>query len=113
MPRRYIHLFGNAACEDILQAYGLVDKEQQIEQLKPKQCPNCNEPNKLDSKFCAKCRMVLTYDAYSETIEEKQQKESEIKDLKDKYEQDLVAMREEMENKFQQILTKIDTAELT
>jgi integrase/recombinase XerD len=113
MPRRYIHLFGNAACEDILQAYGLVDKEQQIEQLKPKQCPNWNEPNKLDSKFCAKCRMVLTYDAYSETIEEKQQKESEIKDLKDKYEQDLVAMREEMENKFQQILTKIDTAELT
>jgi integrase/recombinase XerD len=113
MPRRYIHLFGNAACEDILQAYGLVDKEQQIEQLKPKQCPNCNEPNKLDSKFCAKCRMVLTYDAYSETIEEKQQKESEIKDLKDKYEQDLVAMREEMENKFQQIITKIDTAELT
>jgi integrase len=23
MPRRYIHLFGNAACEDLLQAYGL------------------------------------------------------------------------------------------
>jgi predicted nucleic acid-binding Zn ribbon protein len=38
--------------------------------LKPKQCPNCNEPNKPDSKFCAKCRMVLTYDAYNETIEE-------------------------------------------
>ena len=57
--------------------------------------------------------MVLTYDAYSETIEEKQQKESEIKDLKEKYEQDLVAMREEMEDKFQQILTKIDTAKLT
>jgi hypothetical protein len=29
MPRRYIHLFGNAACEDILEAYGLVSKEQQ------------------------------------------------------------------------------------
>jgi integrase/recombinase XerD len=82
MPRRYIHLFGNAACEDILQAYGLVDKEQQIEQLKPKQCPNCSEPNKPDSKFCAKCRMVLTYDAYSETIEEKQKSNNDLETLK-------------------------------
>jgi hypothetical protein len=24
-----------------------------------------------DQKFCIKCKMVLTYDAYSETIEEK------------------------------------------
>jgi hypothetical protein len=29
MPRRYIHLFGNAACEDILEAYGFVSKDQQ------------------------------------------------------------------------------------
>jgi hypothetical protein len=29
MPKRYIHLFGNAACEDILEAYGLVSKDQQ------------------------------------------------------------------------------------
>jgi integrase/recombinase XerD len=50
-------------------------KGQQIDQLKPKQCPNCNEPNKPDSKFCAKCRMVLTYDAYNETMEEKQDKD--------------------------------------
>jgi DNA-binding protein H-NS len=57
--------------------------------------------------------MVLTYDAYSETIEEKQQKESEVKRLQDKYEQDMKTMREEMENKFQQILDKIDTAKLT
>lgn len=75
MPRRYIHLFGNAACEDILQAYGLVGKDSQtFNGLQGKQCPNCSEPNKPDSKFCAKCRMVLTYDAYSETIEEKQQR---------------------------------------
>ena len=57
--------------------------------------------------------MVLTYDAYSETIEETQKKESEVKELKEKYEKDMIAMREEMENKFQQLLTKIDTAKLT
>ena len=28
--------------------------------------------------------MVLTYDAYSETIEEKEQKESEVKELRGK-----------------------------
>jgi len=112
MPRRYIHLFGNAACEDILQAYGLVDKEQQtLNGLQSKQCPNCMEPNKPDSKFCAKCRMVLTYDAYSETIEEKQHKESEIKELKEKYEKDMLAMRREirddMKNEISQLLTKL------
>jgi hypothetical protein len=31
---------------------------------------------KPDSKFCAKCRMVLTYDAYNETLEKQQEKES-------------------------------------
>jgi hypothetical protein len=114
MPQKYLHYFGNESNVSLLEAYGIVTKDQRpSDVLKPKQCPNCSEPNKPDSKFCAKCRMVLTYDAYSETIEEKQQKESEIKDLKEKYEQDLVAMREEMENKFQQILTKIDTAKLT
>ncbi len=75
--------------------------------LKPKQCPNCDEPNKPDSKFCAKCRMVLTYDAYTETIEEKQQKESEVKELKDKYEQDMKSMREEMNQQLSHIVSMI------
>ena len=79
MPRRYVHLFGNAACEDILQAYGLVEKDQQtINGLQSKQCPNCSEPNKPDSKFCNKCRMVLTYDAYSETLDNQKQKEDRL-----------------------------------
>jgi DNA-binding protein H-NS len=56
--------------------------------------------------------MVLTYDAYSETIEEKQQKESELQKLREKQEQDMRLMREEMENKFQQILAKIDIAKV-
>jgi hypothetical protein len=83
MPQKYLHYYGNESSESILQAYGIMPKDQQIEQLRPKQCPNCSEPNKPDSKFCAKCRMVLTYDAYSETIEEKQHKESEVKELRE------------------------------
>jgi integrase/recombinase XerD len=83
MPQKYLHYFGNESSESILQAYGIITKENQdIDKLRPKQCPNCNEPNKPDSKFCAKCRMVLTYDAYSETIESAQQKDDEIKTIK-------------------------------
>jgi hypothetical protein len=39
--------------------------------------------------------MVLTYDAYSETLEKQQEKESEVQNLKEKYEQDMHKMREE------------------
>lgn len=51
--------------------------------------------------------MVLTYDAYSETIEEKQNKESEVKELRDKYEYDMKTMREEMSQQLSQIMSMI------
>ena len=66
MHLKYLHYFGNESNESLLEAYGIVTPGQQIDQLRPKQCPNCSEPNKPDSKFCNKCRMVLTYDAYDE-----------------------------------------------
>jgi integrase len=74
MHLKYLHYFGNESNDSILEAYGIISKDKHLsEALRPKQCPNCNEPNKLDSKFCAKCRMVLTYDAYSETLESEKQ----------------------------------------
>jgi hypothetical protein len=81
---KYLHYFGNESSESLLEAYGIVTKDQQsVDVLRSKQCPNCNEPNKPDSKFCAKCRMVLTYDAYSETVEEKAEKDKEVELLKE------------------------------
>lgn len=82
MPQKYLHYFGNELSESLLEAYGIMPKDQKIDQLKPKQCPNCFEPNKPESKFCSKCRMVLTYDAYSETIEEKQKSNNNLETLK-------------------------------
>jgi len=96
MHLKYLHYFGSESNTSLLEAYGLIDEGIQIDQLRPKQCPNCSEPNKPDSKFCNKCRMVLTYDAYSETLEGQKQKESEVQTLKDKYEQDMKSMREEI-----------------
>jgi hypothetical protein len=83
MPRRYTHLFENAACEDILEAYGLLDKGIQIQQLRSKQCTNCNEPNKPDSRFCAKCKMILSYDAYEETLQEQEKQKSDMNNLRE------------------------------
>jgi integrase len=84
MPQKYLHYFGNESNESLLEAYGIIASGQQIDHLKPKQCPNCLEPNKPDSKFCAKCRMVLTYDTYNDTMEENINKDKEILNLKER-----------------------------
>jgi integrase/recombinase XerD len=82
MHLKYLHYFGNESNESLLEAYGIVASGQQLDQLRPKQCPNCSEPNKPDSKFCAKCRMVLSYDAYSEALEKQNQEKSEMDGIK-------------------------------
>ena len=56
--------------------------------------------------------MVLNYNAYCETPEKQQEKESEIHLLKEKYEQGMIAMWKEMEDKFQKIIEKIEVASL-
>lgn len=114
MPEKYPHYFGNESSESILEAYGLKPKDKDTEIMTPKQCPNCKESNKPDSKFCGKCRLVLSYDAYSETIEEKEQKHSEIKSLHAKYEGDMKLMRDEMNRRFTEIISVIqDNPKLT
>jgi integrase/recombinase XerD len=113
MVEIYTHEFGNESSQLLLQAYDIIpENTRENDILKPRQCPNCNEPNKPDSKFCAKCRMVLTYDAYNETLEKQQERDSEIQILREKQEHDMRLMREEMENRFRQILTKIDIGTL-
>jgi ribosomal protein L37AE/L43A len=84
MPNIYLHYFGNESSESILEAYGLKPKQEEIDKMQPVQCPNCNERNRIDSKFCSKCRMVLSYDAYTETVEEKQQNTDALTTLFDK-----------------------------
>jgi hypothetical protein len=54
----------------------------------------------------------MSFEGYQEALESQKEKDSEVKRMQEKYEQDMKAMREEMENKFQQILTRIDTGKL-
>jgi integrase len=97
MHQKYIHYFGNESNESILEAYGLKAKLEEIDKLKPKQCPNCNEANKIDSKFCSKCRLILSYDAYTQLKEVSQEYEqSRFERLKAKLD---ILQREFYENK--------------
>ena len=82
MHLKYLHYYGNESNVSILEAYGIVTKDKLLSDvLRPKQCPNCNEPNKPDSRFCAKCRMVLTYDAYNETVEQNEKKDKQLEEV--------------------------------
>jgi integrase/recombinase XerD len=86
VPQRYINYFGNEASESLLEAYGIRPKDQKNSDiLRPKQCPNCDEPNKLDSKFCTKCKLVLSYDAYNETLEEQKKKEDKLAVMEERF----------------------------
>jgi integrase len=83
MPQRYLHYFGTESSKSILQIKGVIKENENIQntKLKPRHCPNCNECNKTDSKFCIKCKMILTYDSYSKTLEEKRKQENRINQL--------------------------------
>jgi len=111
MAQRYIHYFGNESSESLLEAYGVVTKNNVlIDTLNPKICPNCNEGNTQDAKFCSKCRMVLTYDAYNETVEEKQQKDNDLQSVKERMasiENVLVAIQPLLQNLKPEMLSKL------
>ncbi len=95
MHLKYVYYYGNESTDVLLEAYGitpnnsngkdknsnsLVNKKLSV----PKQCPNCSETNTVDSKFCVKCKMILTYDAYAQAIEEQTKKDQLLKDLENK-----------------------------
>jgi integrase len=108
MPQKYLHYFGDEANQDLLIAYGLASKDDKIDtKLRSKHCPNCNNPNQPNSKYCHTCGLVLSFDAYQTTLEDQKKKDKELKQLKEKYELDLEAVRKETSQKFNQIMAMI------
>jgi hypothetical protein len=99
MHLKYTHYFGNESSEELLESYGVETRNNNKDKdalLRPIQCPNCSESNIPNSKFCAKCRMVLTYDAYSETLENEKEKDNKILTLEKKVDElEKVAMSSE------------------
>jgi hypothetical protein len=107
MAQKYLHYFGNESSGSLLEAYGIITKSDgpsSVDLLSPKACPNCNEGNTQDARFCAKCKMILTYHDYIETVQQQQEKELEMQKLQQKYEQDM----KEMQNKVQNLNVSMD-----
>lgn len=87
MPQVYLHYFGTESSNSLLEAYGIIKHtEKQIQILQSKQCPNCSEPNKPDARFCFKCKMVLTYDAYQENLTKDKNGDDRLHMLQEKME---------------------------
>jgi hypothetical protein len=82
---KYIHYFGNESSESLLEAYGIVTNNIPIDTLNPKICPNCNEGNTHDAKFCSKCKMIMSFEGYQEALELQSKKEDELKVMKEQF----------------------------
>ena len=100
---------GNELKAQILVHNGVLNEEETQKKPSLMFCPRCSLVNALDNKYCSSCSYPLVATAFDEI---KAAEDMKLRTLKEKYEQDMATMREEMENRFQQILAKIDTAKL-
>jgi integrase/recombinase XerD len=104
---RYIkRRMGDDLKNQILVRNGIISEESAAAQRKPSvlTCARCNLINAVDYKFCSKCSYPLTPKAYEEI---KAQEEVRFKATEQKNEQDIKAMREEMNQQFSQIMLLI------
>ena len=108
---RYIkRRMGNELKRQILVYNGVLNEDEIQKKPAVMFCGRCDLVNALDNKYCSRCSYPLVASAFDEI---KAAEDMKLETLKEKHEQDMVTLREEMEKKFQQILAKIDTAKLT
>lgn len=98
MPQVYVHLRGESS-KLLLEQRGIMKKQDQqtAKALKARQCTNCSEPNKPDSKFCSRCRMILSYEAYKETIDQQKQNANRLEKLENQTELNTQFQKEMLE----------------
>jgi integrase/recombinase XerD len=105
---RYIkRRMGNDLKNQILLRDGIITEESVAAQRKPSvlSCPSCDLVNASENKYCSSCSYPLTPSAFEQIKEVENMK---IQTLQQKYEQDMNAMREEMNQKFTQIISVIE-----
>nr|MDQ3853588.1 site-specific integrase [Thermoproteota archaeon] len=87
---KYQHYFSDDAHIAKLEADGFLPKgssdaaKKRKELLRPKPCPNCSEPNKPESRFCAKCKFVLSFDAYNEKVQDTENMKKTVAEIQTK-----------------------------
>lgn len=88
--QKYQHYYADDSFDAMLVIDGLVtpnSKDKNKNLLRPKQCPNCDETNKPESRFCVKCKFVLSFDAFNEAIQEKERTTKEAEESKKRLEE--------------------------
>ena len=102
---RYIKTrLGNDLKEKILQYNGIISENTDKKKCSTIDCPRCDLLNQEENKYCSKCSYPLKPKAYEEIKESEQIR---IKNLEQKYENDMKVLRNEMNNQFNQILSII------
>src|SRR5919198_5009371 len=93
-PSRYIKpRMGNDLKKQILVHDGIISENELQKKATVLSCFRCKYVNTTDVKFCSKCSYPLTSQAYDEI---KEAENRNIQTLQQKYEQDMNAMREQM-----------------
>ncbi len=67
-------------------------------------CPRCELTNAFENKYCSKCSYPLKPEAFEEI---KSSQEEKINTLKQKYEQDMNSLREDLNEKFDKVILLI------
>jgi integrase/recombinase XerD len=102
---RYIkRRMGDSLKRQILIQNGIISESEIPKKPSVLTCPRCNIVNAIDNKYCSKCSYPLIPSAFDEL---KLEEERKIQDMKDKYEQDMKTIREEMNRQFSQIMSMI------
>lgn len=61
--------------------------------------PQCNKLKKAGSKFCSKCKIILSFEGYQKIVDKQADRENEIKQLKEQ-----IAKMSDKENELKQEL---------
>jgi hypothetical protein len=102
---RYIkRRMGNDLKRQILLHNGIISDTETQKKPLILTCPRCNSVNAIDNKLCSKCSYPLVPSAFDEI---KDEENSKIQAIEDKYEQEMKIMREEMNLQFNKIMSII------
>jgi hypothetical protein len=108
---RYIkRRMGNELKTKILEYNGIISDEAEKKKPLVLYCPRCSLINILENKYCSKCSYPLKPEAFDEL---KLAEEDRFKALEEKYTEKITNLTNEMETKFEKILSKINVDLLT
>ncbi len=102
---RYIKSrMGNELKNKILAYNGIISENEVIRKPITLTCPRCEFVNVIENKCCSKCSYPLKPEAFDEI---KEQEDKKLNLLKQKYDQDISSLKNEMNDRFTQIISLI------